>query len=89
MVEQSFEVEGEKVTLRATEPAASGDEHVARVPVVYLHVFEADGADVWQRLGEGGMPPMTLVAIEPRAQELGQRPHPVAGPAHVSRWQAL
>ena len=83
MVEQSFEVEGEKVTLRATEPAASGDEHVARVPVVYLHVFEADGADVWQRLGEGGMPPMD------RAQELGQRPHPVAGPAHVSRWQAL
>ncbi|MCR5392816.1 MAG: hypothetical protein K6E65_05865 [Olsenella sp.] len=67
MVEQSFEVEGEKVTLRATEPAASGDEHVARVPVVYLHVFEADGADVWQRLGEGGMPPMALVAIAPKS----------------------
>lgn len=76
MVEQSFEVEGEKVTLRATEPAASGDEHVARVPVVYLHVFEADGADVWQRLGEGGMPPMTLVAIEPKSWDNDLTPWP-------------
>ena len=53
MVEQSFEVGGEKVTLRATEPAAGGGARLANVPVVYLHVFEGDGADVWQRLSEG------------------------------------
>jgi hypothetical protein len=67
MVEQSFEVEGEKVTLRATEPPASTTDAWMRIPVVYLHVFEGDGADVWQRLRKGGKQPMALVAVAPKS----------------------
>ena len=67
MVEQSFEVEGEKVTLRATEPPVSTTDAWTRVPVVYLHVFEGDGADVWRRLREGGEQPMALVAVAPKS----------------------
>lgn len=80
MVEQSFEVGGEKVTLRATEPAAGGGARLANVPVVYLHVFEGDGADVWQRLSEGGRPAghpaMTLVAIAPKSWDNDLTPWP-------------
>ena len=53
MVEKSFEIEGEKATVRATEQPSSTADTWTHVPVVYLHVFEGDGADVWQRLHEG------------------------------------
>ena len=80
MVEQSFEVEGEKVTLRAAETAAGGDARMASIPVVYLHVFEGDGADVWQRLGEGGgpagRPAIALVAIAPNSWDNDLTPWP-------------
>ena len=76
MVEQSFEVGGEKVTLRATEPPASTADAWARVPVVYLHVFEGDGADVWQRLRKGGEQPMALVAVAPKSWDNDLTPWP-------------
>lgn len=76
MVEQSFEVEGVKATLRATEPPASTADAWARVPVVYLHVFEGDGADVWQRLRKGGEQPMALVAVAPKSWDNDLTPWP-------------
>lgn len=76
MVEKSFEIEGEKATVRATEQPSSTADTWTHVPVVYLHVFEGDGADVWQRLGEGGMPPMALVAIEPKSWDNDLTPWP-------------
>lgn len=76
MVEQSFEVGGEKVTLRATEPAAGGGARLANVPVVYLHVFEGDGADVWQRLRKGSEQPMALVAVAPKSWDNDLTPWP-------------
>ena len=76
MVEQSFEVEGEKVTLRATEPAAETTGALTRIPVVYLHVFEGDGADVWQCLAEGGMPSIALVAMAPKSWDNDLTPWP-------------
>lgn len=76
MVEQSFEVEGVKATLRATEPPASTTDAWARVPVVYLHVFEGDGADVWQRLRKGGEQPIALVAIAPKSWDNNLTPWP-------------
>lgn len=77
MVEQSFEVEGEKVTLRATEPPASTTDAWTRVPVVYLHVFEGNGADVWQRLRKGSEQPMALVAVAPKSWDNDLTPWPV------------
>ena len=76
MVEQSFEVEGEKVTLRATEPPASTTDAWTRVPVVYLHVFEGNGADVWQRLRKGSEQPMALVAVAPKSWDNDLTPWP-------------
>lgn len=76
MVEQGFEVEGEKVTLRATEPPASTTDAWTRVPVVYLHVFEGDGADVWQRLRKGGEQPMALIAVAPKSWDNDLTPWP-------------
>ncbi|MCH3948074.1 MAG: hypothetical protein LKE43_04595 [Olsenella sp.] len=76
MVEQSFEVEDEKVTLRATEQPASTADTWTRVPVICLHVFEGDGADVWQRLREGGRPAMALVAIAPKSWDSDLTPWP-------------
>lgn len=76
MVEQSFNVEGEKATLRAIEPTAGGNAPLVSVPVVYLHVFEGDGADVWRRLGEGTRQSMALVAIEPRSWDNDLTPWP-------------
>ena len=76
MVEQSFSVEGEKATLRAIEPTAGGNATLVSVPVVYLHVFEGDGADVWRRLGEGTRQSMALVAIEPRSWDNDLTPWP-------------
>ena len=67
MVEQSFEVEGEKVTLRATEQPAEATGTWTRIPVVYLHVFEGDGEDVWQCLGDVGVSPIALVAVAPKS----------------------
>jgi len=32
-------------------------------PIVYLHVFEGDGSDVWEQCEKLNAPPMTLVAI--------------------------
>lgn len=76
MVEQSFEVEGEKVTLRATEPPASTTDAWTRVPVVYLHVFEGNGAGVWQRLRKGSEQPMALVAVAPKSWDNDLTPWP-------------
>ena len=76
MVEQSFEVEGEKVTLRATEPPASTTDAWTRGPVVYLHVFEGNGADVWQRLRKGSEQPMALVAVAPKSWDNDLTPWP-------------
>ena len=76
MVEQSFEVEGEKVTLRATEPPASTTDAWTRVPVVYLHVFEGNGAEVWQRLRKGSEQPMALVAVAPKSWDNDLTPWP-------------
>ena len=76
MVGQSFEVEGEKVTLRATEPPASTTDAWTRVPVVYLHVFEGNGADVWQRLRKGSEQPMALVAVAPKSWDNDLTPWP-------------
>lgn len=76
MVEQGFEVEGEKVTLRATEPPASTTDAWTRVPVVYLHVFEGNGADVWQRLRKGSEQPMALVAVAPKSWDNDLTPWP-------------
>ena len=76
MFEQSLEVEGEMVTLRATEPAVGANGTSVRVPVVYLHVFEGDGADVWRRLREGGEQHMALVAVAPHSWDNDLTPWP-------------
>lgn len=78
MVEQSIEVGGVKVTLRATEPLAGvrADASPTLVPVVYLHVFEGDGRDVWERVGKGTRPPMALVAMEARSWDDDLTPWP-------------
>ncbi len=34
-------------------------------PIIYLHVFEGDGGDVWTRCQELGCPDFSLVAIKP------------------------
>lgn len=76
MVEQSFEVEGEKVTLRATEQPAEATGTWTRIPVVYLHVFEGDGEDVWQCLGDVGVSPIALVAVAPKSWDNYLTPWP-------------
>jgi predicted alpha/beta superfamily hydrolase len=76
MVEKSFEIEGEKATVRATEQPSSTADTWTHVPVVYLHVFEGDGADVWQRLHEGCEQPLALVAIEPKSWDNDLTPWP-------------
>lgn len=76
MVEKSFEIEGEKATVRATEQPSSTADTWTHVPVVYLHVFEGDGEDVWQCLGDVGVSPIALVAVAPKSWDNYLTPWP-------------
>ena len=56
-LEETFVIGGNTVTVRAP-----GGKKGA-LPVVYLNVFQGDGAEVWGRLGELGCAPLALVAV--------------------------
>lgn len=53
-MEEAFEIDGRQVTVRSE--GAGG-------PVVYLHVFMGDGAEVWQACRDRGCPDFTLASI--------------------------
>ena len=53
-MEEAFEIDGRQVTVRSE--GAGG-------PVVYLHVFMGDGAEVWQACRDRGCSDFTLASI--------------------------
>ena len=53
-LEETFVIDGNTVTVRAPEGKKGA------LPVVYLNVFQGDGAEVWERLGELGCAPLAL-----------------------------
>lgn len=67
-LEETFVIDGNTVTVRAP-----GGKKGA-LPVVYLNVFQGDGAEVWGRLGELGCAPLALVAVGGIAWERDMTP---------------
>lgn len=69
-LEETFVIGGNTVTVR-TPGGKKG-----ALPVVYLNVFQGDGAEVWGRLGELGCAPLALVAVGGIAWERDMTPWP-------------
>lgn len=55
---QTIDMNGKHITLWTPEDGATG-----QLPLVYLNVFDGDGADVWRACQELGTPPFALAAI--------------------------
>lgn len=68
--EEVFVIDGNTVTVRAPEGKKGA------LPVVYLNVFQGDGAEVWERLGELDCAPLALVAVGDIAWERDMTPWP-------------
>ena len=77
----AFDVEGCRVTLRLAPPAGRPAQPSAApaLPVIYLHVFEGDGDDVWRELLGLGCAGFALAAIAPARFDDDMTPWP--GPA--------
>ncbi|MBM6998912.1 alpha/beta hydrolase [bacterium] len=77
----AFDVEGCRVTLRLAPPAGRPAQPSAApaLPVIYLHVFEGDGGDVWRELLGLGCAGFALAAIAPARFDDDMTPWP--GPA--------
>ncbi len=77
----AFDVEGCRVTLRLAPPAGRPAQPSAApaLPVIYLHVFEGDGGDVWRELLGLGCAGFALAAITPARFDDDMTPWP--GPA--------
>lgn len=68
--EEVFVIDGNTVTVRVPEGRKGA------LPVVYLNVFQGDGAEVWERLGELGCAPLALVTVGGIAWERDMTPWP-------------